>query len=314
MIIDRSHLRWIVFVTLAAGVAGFLYLANFKPQWLPVAVELPAFFGETPPKTGSAGQTPLGLIFGIVSFLIFIFAALLGARKRRPTLRVGRAQTWLKGHIWLTLLTVPLIFFHAGFIMGGPMTQFLMFIYGVVMVSGIFGLALQHFLPRVMKDRVPMESIFEQIPFLRSQLLVQAKAMRQSFDPKPIPEPAPVAPGAAPAPFVPAPPGPDESVKRLMDFMDRTVLPYLAATKVRRLQLSDEGISDDLFRVMNIGVAPTYHPLLQQLQGWCDERRQLDLQSRLHHWMHGWLFVHVPLSLFLLLLTAWHALVAVVRY
>lgn len=313
MIVDRTHIRWIVFVVLATGVAGFLYLANFKPQWLPVVVHLPPFFGDAPPKTGSVGQTPLGLIFGVVSLLIFIFAALLGARKRRPTLRVGRAQTWLKGHIWLTLLTVPLIFFHAGFIFGGPMTRLLMVIYGVVMVSGIFGLALQHFLPRVMKDRVAMESIFEQIPFLRSQLLGLAKTMRLSLDPKPVPEPAPLAPGATPV-FVPAPPPPDESTKRLIDFMDRTVLPYLEATKVRRLQLSDQGISDDLFRVMKISLAPTYHPLLTQIQGWCDERRQLDLQTRLHHWLHGWLFVHVPFSLFLLLLTAWHALVALVRY
>ena len=32
-------------------------------------------------------------------------------------------------------------------------------------------------------------------------------------------------------------------------------------------------------------------------------------QARLHHWLHDWLLVHVPLSFLLLLLTVWHALV-----
>ena len=42
---------------------------------------------------------------------------------------------------------------------------------------------------------------------------------------------------------------------------------------------------------------------------WCDERRMLDLQMRLHHWLHGWLFIHVPFSFLLLMLTIWHAYV-----
>ena len=37
-----------------------------------------------------------------------IFAALLGARKKVPVWRVGRAQTWMRGHLWLGVLTLPL--------------------------------------------------------------------------------------------------------------------------------------------------------------------------------------------------------------
>ena len=41
---------------------------------------------------------------------------------------------------------------------------------------------------------------------------------------------------------------------------------------------------------------------LQDLEDICDEARQLVRQERLHHWLHGWLLVHIPLSLALILL------------
>ena len=35
------------------------------------------------------------------------------------------------------------------------------------------------------------------------------------------------------------------------------------------------------------------------------------IQTRLHHLLHGWLVVHVPASIALLIGTAWHAIAAV---
>jgi hypothetical protein len=40
----------------------------------------------------------------------------------------------------------------------------------------------------------------------------------------------------------------------------------------------------------------------------------LDYQTRLQHWLHRWLFVHVPLSYLLILMTAWHAFLTLFRY
>ena len=171
MILDRNHWPWFGFVLVASAVAGLLYLANFHPDLLPFHLPLPAFLGPTPPLRGTVGGSPLGLIYGIIALLIFIFAAMLGARRKKPAWRIGRVQVWLKAHIWLTLLTVPLIALHCDFSAGGPMTQLLLALYAVVMVSGFYGLALQHFLPRIMKEQIPLETIFEQIPHLRNQML-----------------------------------------------------------------------------------------------------------------------------------------------
>ena len=44
------------------------------------------------------------------------------------------------------------------------------------------------------------------------------------------------------------------------------------------------------------------------------EVQHLDLQTRMQHWLHGWLLFHVPLSFLLLLLTVWHAFVTLFHY
>src|SRR3954468_14384079 len=146
MILNRSHFPWAIFVVAISALGGVLYLANFHPDSLPFTVHLPRQFGETPPIRDTVGGTPLGLFFGITSFLIFLFASALGVRKKRRTWPLGNVQTWLKAHIWLTVLTLPLVGFHCGFKMGGPMTTWLIALYLVVMVSGFLGLALQQFM------------------------------------------------------------------------------------------------------------------------------------------------------------------------
>src|SRR5258707_15032566 len=67
---------------------------------------------------GPTGGSALGLAFGIVGFAFMLFAAALGARKRAPTWRIGRAQAWMRGHLWLGALALPLILFHGGFYFG----------------------------------------------------------------------------------------------------------------------------------------------------------------------------------------------------
>jgi hypothetical protein len=52
------------------------------------------------------------------------------------------------------------------------------------------------------------------------------------------------------------------------------------------------------------------HATVDDLQSICDEARQLQKQQRLHHWLHLWLLVHIPISLALIVLGAVHAVMA----
>jgi hypothetical protein len=107
---------------------------------------------------------------------------------------------------------------------------------------------------------------------------------------------------------------PDSSVQVLKQFLDEAALPYLTARRGDRLLLGSQRISDDQFRLLKISVGGDWQSKAESLQAWCDERRQLDLQTRLQHWLHGWLLVHIPFSVILIIFTAWHAVAALFFY
>jgi hypothetical protein len=413
-ILNRSHIPWVIFVLLATVAACWIYIGNFHPQRLPTGFVLPPALVQKPSEHRSVGGTPVGLVFGTIAFAIFIFATLFSARKRVVLWRLGTLQRWMRAHIWLTLLTVPLVLLHSGFRLGGPMTMLLMTLYTIVMVSGIYGLILQHYMPHIMKERLAAETVFEQIPHIRAQLVAAAAKLRDSFKPAapqrtdagapapsaiksvtsgstpmasiahelstptaraksvvgstitaaPInpatavasgateikseasqpgvaiatpPSPASAQAQGSPVPNVsqnipasqpkPAPAstavalqkaaalaGDRESEVALGEFLERQVLPYLSARRGKKFRLSKGRYSDETFRFMKLQVAEAYRSRVEEIQSWCDERRMLDLQTKLHHWLHGWLFVHVPLSFLLLILTGWHAFVTLFYY
>jgi hypothetical protein len=119
---------------------------------------------------------------------------------------------------------------------------------------------------------------------------------------KPAPEPAP---GTA---------HDSASEEVLVEFLQQQILPYLKAQRGDRLPLAKTRYAEDLFRFVKLRVAQVYLSRVEEIQAWCDERRMLDLQTKLQHWLHGWLFVHAPVSFLLIMLTAWHAYVTLFRY
>src|SRR5262249_20783184 len=123
---------------------------------------------------GAHGGTTTGLVFGASGFSFILFAALLGLRKKFPVWRLGRAQTWMRAHLWFSPLSLPLILFHGGFHFGGRLTTALMVLLIIVLLSGIAGAVLQQFLPRRMTRELPLETVYEQVDSIRAQLLDEA--------------------------------------------------------------------------------------------------------------------------------------------
>jgi hypothetical protein len=314
MIVDRTHIKWGLATAVATVGVTAVYLANNDPDALHkwhLSIPLPAWIGPVPPLRGNVGATPLGLVYGTVALIIFLFAAMLGARRNQKWMPVGSIQMWLKAHIWLTIFTIPLVLFHCGFHGGGPMTQFLLWLYAFVMVSGFWGLTLQHVIPKLMQEYLPEETIFEQIPFVRTQLLARAEKIRNGIEAD-AEEAAPHGElGAGGTAVVAAHLG---AIKAAVHFIDAEVIPYLQSKKARRGLLRDKPAAENQFRLMRLQVPEPLQVSLDELQAICDNKRRLDLQTRLHYWLHGWLIVHAPASLFLVVLTIVHAIVAAYYY
>jgi hypothetical protein len=290
--IDRTHKSWLVASLAILGVSLLLY-----------------GFYRVPLAAGSMGGTAIGLAFGSAGFAFMIFAALLGARKRVPVYRFGRAQTWMRGHLWLGLVSLPLILFHSGFRYGHGLTAWLMTLLIVVVVSGLFGAAMQHYMPRVMTREVTMETIYEEIGHVRTQLLEEAEELMQQVIGA---EKKAAAEGGDPDSATPAVAVMDEAAP-LRNFYERELKPFLEKPGARGSALGDAAQARSAFAQLRTLAPASLHTAIEDLEGICEEERQLTLQKHLHLWLHGWLLLHIPLSLALILLGAIHAVMAL-RY
>lgn len=295
MRIDHTHTGWLVASLAILGVSLVAY-----------------GFYRVPAGAVSMGGTAAGITYGSVGFAFMIFAALLGARKRVPVYRFGRAQTWMRGHLWLGLLSLPLILFHSGFRYGHGLTSWLMTLLIVVVLSGLFGATLQHYMPRVMTREVTMETIYEEIGHVRAQLLEEAGELMKQASGAGKTEKKVAAENGEPDAGAAAIAVMDEAAP-LHNFYEQELKPFLEKPGARGSALSDAAQSRRAFAQLRTLVPASLHIMIEDLESICEEERQLTLQSQLHVWMHGWLLLHIPLSLALLLLGAIHAIMAL-RY
>ena len=309
---------------------------------LAISVVVYVVYSSASPQDARGGST-LGLAFGVMGFAFMIFAALLGARKRVPTWRVGRAQAWMRGHVWLGFLALPFILFHGGFHFGGTLTRVLMWLLIITVLSGVFGAALQHYIPRVMTSDVPLETIYDEIGRVRTLLREEAdRAMEtvcgnlglakssgeeglraggftalRGLAASAVPLRTSAAVSAGASAVVAAAPEiillSEEESAPLRRFYLNEMHPFLERPKLRGQRLNEMAKASSAFAGLRTLLPAAAHASLGDLEDICDEARQLTRQERLHHWLHGWLLLHIPLSLALILLGAVHAVMAL-RY
>ncbi len=297
MFLDRSHRPWVASCALVASGAAALYFSTAAKPLHPV----------------SGGSTS-GLTFGMAGTACMFFAAALTLRKQLKAWRLGKTSRWLAGHIWLGVLALPLICFHAGFRFGGPLTTGAMLLLLASWLSGVLGLVLQQVVPRLMTEQVPRETIYEQIDHVLELLRAEARALVEAVAG---PIDAPTAPAAATAalpttPTVGSPkPAPAKAPRPgsepLKAFYVEQVAPFLAPSRPPRSFFAQSSTAVVQRAHVKRLIPAELHETVDDLFDVCDERRQIEKQRRLHLWLHGWLFVHVPLSWALLAATAFHA-------
>jgi hypothetical protein len=310
---DKTQRGW--------AVASLILMAFFTAVYVAYAMRAPE---------GPRGGSALGLTFGVVGFAFIIFAALLGARKRVPTWRLGRAQAWMRGHLWLGLLSLPAILFHGGFHFGGILTSVLMWLLLITVVSGVFGAVLQHFVPRVMTTDVKLETIYDEIGNVQKLLREEAdrgveaicgplgleKSAKEEvqraggFGTTRAILTAASGGGTAVAAAAETVVLTEEERAPLRKFYLGEMRPFLERPKENRGRLGDADKAHGVFSGLQTLMPPSAQATLQDLEDICDEARQLMRQEQLHHLLHGWLLVHIPISLALILLGAVHAVMA----
>ena len=106
MNIDRTHLNWLVGTLLIAILATTAHLV------------MPA---------GSIAGRRVDFLLGVCGTGMMLFTGLLSLRKKLKNTKwpILGLQTWLKGHVWLGLLSILMVLLHAGFRRGGVLTTVL---------------------------------------------------------------------------------------------------------------------------------------------------------------------------------------------
>ena len=331
MRIDSTHRPWFIFSLTVIALAGAWYAWDVTrgPRAL----------------NGPSGASLPGLVFGTLGSLFMLFAGLLSGRKRVRTWRLGSAQFWMRGHLWLGAVALPLIWLHGGFRHGGTLTSVLMWLLYAIVLSGLIGAILQHVLPRQMTQSVDGETVYEQIPQVLEHLAAEADHVAAVCGPNNGDEVGAwrVASEAAiearyqrslltaarrdrlvarlrAAPL--------EGSSALKSFYQSDVRPFIAgsggsgrarararagAASAPGVLLADAGRAASLFAQQRLALPRALHESLGELEQLCDRARALRRQQRMHRWLHGWLLVHVPLSAALLVLGAIHVVVSL-RY
>ena len=322
MIVDRRQSRWAVSTAAGAAVALGAYVSYVLMS-----------------PNGASGGTLMGLLFASLGSGIILFESVLGLRKKYPASPLGRVKTWLNAHVWLGLLAFLLILMHSGFHWGHGLAALIMWLFAVILGSGIFGVALQNYIPRRMTELVTRETIFEQIPtviqglrieaderaeFITADLgldeetpeFVRAGGVKQYFDPAQKKSAAEkvqaVVEKRKTSPQIELE---ESSRDALRAHYLQEIRPYLTDGPpgfARKLFARPELVAAYFGHLRTI-MPVASHDVLRDLEGICEERRQLLVQRKLHLWLHTWLLVHVPLSFAFLVLSTVHAVLSL-RY
>jgi hypothetical protein len=214
----------------------------------------------------------------------------------------------------------------------------------ITVASGTYGAVLQNHLPRVMTADVPLETIYDEIARVRLLLRAEADQTIESLcgslglaknsenesqraggftalrpfaaSAVPLRTSAAVSAGASAAAVAAVPEIvllTDEQSTPLRRFYLNEMHPFLEHPRQRNSRLTDSDRAHSAFVALQTLLPAAAHLALSDLEDICDEARQLTRQERLHHWLHGWLLVHIPISLALILLGGVHAVMAL-RY
>lgn len=316
----KLHSRWLVGTAVATLIASCwtLIAAMQHGRW---------------PGGGSLS----GLVLGSLAAAIFLFELALVAKKTK-TLRTARwmlsAQTWMKAHIWLGLLTVPLVVLHSGGRLGGILTTLFVLVFALVITSGVWGLALQNLLPRLLLDAAPAETVYSQIDRVGQQYAEEARKLVLMAcggdDRLAAHEPAmskqPVAAARSESPIhgaqrhvglqVGRSPHPASDLPRalpspaIQTALERDIGPFLESGASAGGSLGSRQRNEWYFDDLRLRVVPELRTLVGQLEELCERRRQLNLQRRIHVWLHNWLWLHLPLSIGLIVLLVAHVVFA----
>jgi len=235
---------------------------------------------------------PLPLVLGVLAAGIIGFEMALAIRKRargkknRITGKHLKAtKWWTRWHVYLGILALPLGVLHSAFHFGGPLTTVLLLLFVVVILSGVWGLIVQQWLPSKLLNDFPNETIISEVPGVMKSYEPEIEGLIRI-----------TADGSS----------------ELKSILETQLKPYLMEGKKHAIFSDPEACRKGFsqWRERYPSSNPAVLPALARLETMCQWRREWRRQGRVYFWLHSWLLIHLPLSLALSVLLILHVFVA----
>lgn len=236
------------------------------------------------------GGSPLGLLYGAIGFALMLLLAFFGIRKRWYRSNFGTLEQWMQSHIWLGVLVLIILLFHTGGRFEDKVAVATLIVMAIVVASGIVGAILYVTVPRLLTEvesNLTVDEISDQLNQLGRSMARIASARS--------------------APF-----------QRIHDELVKQSTPGVLAgwrLLLARLGRRKQSEATDWARLIAL-VPKDEQDELRQMLVLSRQRRELLLrlifQQRYKNALEFWLYIHVPFTIALIVLSIVH--VAAVFY
>jgi hypothetical protein len=258
--------RWLWTFVIATAVCLLMYLLN-------------AVLDEIRPYNW------WGLTYGTLATILMAGAGLYAVRRRMVKTalrwRLGKNQSWLQFHLYGGALALLLTLMHSSFrVPSGALDWWLWLLSIWVTVSGIVGVMLQQWIPKILTSGLVTEVIYERIPDFIAELRGKSEKLLQTCaDP-------------------------------VKDFYRKNLAVALADVQPRFIYYFDitGGIQSRLkgFDYLRRFLPAQEKEKLDRLESYYRTKLEIDAHYTLQKTLRWWMYTHVPLSLVLLILIAYH--------
>lgn len=93
-----------------------------------------------------------GVVFGTLALALVALLLAYGVRKRSYRSRLGTLEGWLQSHVYLGLLAVLVVLFHAGFRLQDKVATAAFWVLAAVAATGLYGAVLYTVVPRLLTE------------------------------------------------------------------------------------------------------------------------------------------------------------------
>lgn len=256
-----------------------------SPAWFlgfaAISIVLLAVYGLNMLLADVAPGSAWGLTYGTMAALLLLGAALYGVRRRRLRYNVGRSHTWVQFHVYGGTVFLLLVFMHSGFhVPSGSLTWWLWFFSIWITISGLGGIGLQKWIPRILTSGLAVEVVYERIPELVIEIRKRAeRVIATCTDP-------------------------------VKNFYQKDLAPALAAPQTRLIYYFDITGGSQMrtrqFEYLRRFLSSEERENLDNLESIYKTKLELDAHYTLQKALRWWLYAHLPVSLILVVLLALH--------